>query len=92
MVVDRAFNLNKTSRYLIKRNKLSTEDGTEGGTSDGAVAGCTRGAISGGTTGVALGTGEAGEARRQPPVDPEAVGLDYEFERFMGLRPLSSGV
>ena len=68
-----------------------TEDGTRGGTSggtgDGAMAGGTRGAISGGTAGVALGTGEAGEARGQPPVDPEAVGLDYEFERFMGLRP-----
>ena len=37
--------------------------GTSGGTGDGAVAGDTRGAISGGTTGVALGTGEAGEAR-----------------------------
>ena len=69
----------------------STGDGTGGGTSgstgDGAVAGGTRCAISGGTISVALGTGDVGEARGQPLVDPEAVGLDYEFERFMGLRP-----
>ena len=51
------------------------------------VAGGTRSAVSGGTTGVAFGTGDVGEARGQPPVDPEAVGVDYDFERFMGLRP-----
>ena len=68
-----------------------TEDGigggTSGGTDDGAIAGGTRSAINGGTTSVAFSTSDAGEARGQPPVDPKAVGLDYEFERFMGLRP-----
>ena len=66
--------------------KDGTRGGTSGGTDNGVVASGTRGTISVGTVGVALSTDDTGEVRGQPLVDPEAIGVDYEFERFMGLK------
>lgn len=71
---------------------LTGSEGGVGGSSGGGtgegVGGDTSGGINGsGAGGINTSTGGAGGPVIQPPVDLEKVGVEYEFERFMGMRP-----